>query len=174
MWIVNPRVIKVTFKTQNCHSHCSYVSHYLGTGWSWCLPVRQVGVSRCWQRQWVSVSKAQWWWSSSYLMWDRNSLRFYSAASQNNLQPHTVYFLRPQHGSSSVWMSCRPLASTDWFHSQSDKQRQLWIQCRHPWWRSGSLKQQLQCSATAGGIQLQYSSGYPRGHSTGPRFKTRC
>lgn len=138
---------------------------------SWCLPVRQVGVSMCWQRRWGSVNKAQWWWSSNYLKWGRNSPMFYTAASQNNLQPHTAYFLRPQHGSSSAWMSCRPLETNDWFHSQSDKQRQQWIQCRHPWWRSGSLRQQPLCSAKAGGIQPLYSSGYSQGHSIGPRYR---
>lgn len=133
-----------------------------------CPPLRQVGVSMCWQRRWGSVSKAQWWWSSNYLTWGRSSPMFYTAASQNNLQLHTAYFLRPRRGSSFVWMSYRPLESTDWFHSQSDKQRQLWIQCRHPWWRSGSLRQQPLCSAKAGGIQQQCSSGYLQGRSTGP------
>lgn len=134
-----------------------------------CLLVRQAGVSMCWRRRWGWVNKAQWWWSSSCLTWGRNSPAFYTAASQNNLRPHRAYSLRPRRGNSSVWTSCRPLESTDWFHSQSDRRRRRWTQCPPPWWRSGSPRQQPPCSARAEGIQPRCSSGYPQGHSIGPR-----
>lgn len=137
----------------------------------WRLRVRPAGVSRCSRRQWGSENKAQWWWSSNYPTWGRNSPVFYTAASRNILPPHTAYFLRPRRGSSSAWTSCRPRASTDWFHSQSDKQRQQWIQCHHPWWRSGSPRRRPLCTATAAGIQLQCSSGFPQGRSTGPGYR---